>query len=697
MDAAYAALLAEDRVTPFARTKRHVLSAALMTRLVNENRALLDVRPSMAENTAVRYSDKGLARLENLVNRYSAPLQNFTDGTWPTLMELHNAFELSRLYVPFETLLADLRGLVARAVDRIRELRKGGQALICLALPDSRVDKSSIWFNAYLWANTDLSQHIDFVVPSTIGVGRLLNLLGPEWTAHVFYVDDMAYSGSQMAEFCLGEAGEGRDPDSRVTIHPLLAYTAQQVPRRFWGYTNGMIQFHPSLTIPVPEMGYWLQRATRSLPSSDNWQETLRDFIRNISGEEKYMIQVYAQFVGAIGFPIVLFEHKLADFASIPVELFMQVLQDPNDPDALPVDNQLVQIGDDNLPMDHYGTSAFYKSLQWTYQGLALPSTDTLESMLHVHLGLPIPPSSLPLQVNETLPDEVVKRIVSVTDEDAQRTVAQANQRLRDLTTQTRRGVRLVITSDMVEGLGPAPREWYNHTYEYPQLKARLQALVASSAQVPLTHLTIELDQSPLTRMPALPPALTSQIRSLTLVWGAVEHPGFVPRAIPKVIFTYPNLNYLSARAFSSTSSGGPCPSLQVLECIIITEFMGSSWTSRFPNLSWARLELAGDVVTHFPPQVKTLWLEHHRPMALNLQLNDQTVEPYALEHLIITHATFSTAMRCRADLFINVLRVTLRHCVFMSNAHLTEFKDLFSVDTHFILDDVTFPENPYQ
>jgi hypothetical protein len=694
MDAAYATLLAEDRNTPYITTKRHVLSAAVMTRLVDENRALLEARPSMAENTAVRYSDKGLARLRDLVNRYSAPLQNFTDGTWPTLMELHNAFELSRMYVPFETLLADLRGLVARAVDRIRDLRKGGQALICLALPDSRVDKSSIWFNAYLWANTDLSQHIDFVVPSTIGVGRLLDLLGPEWVGHVFYVDDMAYSGSQMAEFCLGEMGEGREPDTRVTIHPLLAYTAQGVPRRFMGFTNGMIQFQPSLTIPVPEMGYWLQRPSRRLPALDDWQEDLRDFERSLSGPEKHMVQVYAQFVAAVGFPIVLFEHKLADYASIPVELFMQVIQDPNNPDALPIDKQLVQIGDGNLPMGRYGTSAFYKSLRWTYQGLALSATNTLESMLHIHLGMP---SSLPLQVNETLPDEVVKRIVGETDEEGQRAVAQANQRMRDLTAQTRRGVRLVITSDMVEGLESAPRDWYNHTYEYPALKGRLQALVASSAQVPLTHLTIELDQSPLTRMPALPPALTSQIRSLTLVWSAVEHPDFRPRPIPRVIFTYPNLNYLSARAFPATSSGQPCPSLQVLECIIITEYLDSPWASRFPNLRWARLELVGDVVTHFPPQVTTLWLEHHGPMALNLQLNDESADPYALEHLIITHATFSPAMRCRADLFIHVLRVTLRHCVFMSDAHLTEFKNLFSVDTEFILHHVTFPENAYQ
>jgi len=394
---AYEELLAEERMDHTRAVRQHIIPAAVFDALVQENQDNLKMRPSFAHNTAVIPSQKGIERLDRLVTKYSPLLEDFKllPKGWPRLDVLHFAFWKAFSYVPFTVLLDDLSALVKRAVRHVRH--KGTfHHVVVLALPDGRVDKSSIWFNSWSWQHVPaLRQVVDFVVPSMEAVRALLSHLEshPAWTATVLYLDDMAYSGSQMADF------RGKQADADIEFYPIVAYQGESVDTNFYNFTNAQ-HYRQTMSTPVFTMGHWV-KALRTeqgplmvpgpLPTED---EVTMAMMAKLAGDAQtrptfqYALRLYELFISACEFPAVVFEHKLADYASIKVHLFMQTEREPKEGMTESHERQLVQIGAGDLPVLETGSVAFYKTLIWRYKQAQLPDTTLLKGVYEVHHGM---------------------------------------------------------------------------------------------------------------------------------------------------------------------------------------------------------------------------------------------------------------------------------------------------------------------
>jgi hypothetical protein len=368
-----------------------VLTATLFDQLVNENIDNIKQRPSFERNTAVGLNKAGTTRLHRLVKEYSPVLAKIVPEHWPRLDVLNHAFWRSFHYVPFQILLDDLLTLVSRALKYLKRVPL--RHVVMLALPRSHVDKSSLWFNCYAWAhNKKMRDTVDFIVPSMDSARTLMDRL-PNWTATVLYIDDMAYSGSQMADF--------RDTDtnmdgSPIVFYPIVVYKGEKVDINNYNITEQSLL--PTLTTPLYTMRYWLTGIQlepgtylhpHPLPSQEEIATIMMELIADeiTDPERTFALTFYELFITAVNFPAVVFEHKLADYASIAVRLFMQTPYAPGEK-GWPEDRQLVRIGKSNVAAREEGSWAFYKDLVWTFKAKKLNHARFLESVYFAHHGL---------------------------------------------------------------------------------------------------------------------------------------------------------------------------------------------------------------------------------------------------------------------------------------------------------------------
>lgn len=384
---AYEELLADEPPLEFRR--HHVIPAAVFDAFVTENRANLLARPSMDQDTAIRPSDAGLKRMFNLVAKYSSYCEVILPATWPRLDVLHFAFWKNFQYVSFQELLDKLMALVKHAITQVR-LNKDPHHLVLLALPGSHVTKSGLWFNAWAWANVpELRATVDFIVPTMDAVHKLLSQLEshPAWTATVLYIDDMAYSGTQMAEF------RGKQVDTGILFYPIVAYCGEKVDINHYYFTRGK-DFPMTLTTPIFNMSHWVNgmldaRGEPMIPGPLPNEEQVNRVLLKLMARPKrhftaFALTFYELFITAVDFPVIVFEHKAADYASIAVRLFMQVDAAPDEQSELS-DRQLITIGNSKLPLEETGSVAFYKKLAWTYKTAAISNARVLQSIFEVH------------------------------------------------------------------------------------------------------------------------------------------------------------------------------------------------------------------------------------------------------------------------------------------------------------------------
>lgn len=390
----FAQMLEKDRVTIYkAGSNRysHVLSPALFNRLVEENSANLTKGPT-ADNR-VAYSEPALARLK-LICDSNKLHRSFVPSDLPDLADLYWAFEKARLYIPFQKLCDDLVALTDRAAQEI--FRLGLETtLVMLALPGSTVEKSSIWFDAHVWKESFLVEIVDFIIPGEEALQRIIDALpvGPPFDRIVvLYVDDMAYSGSQFYDFSHLLARVDTKGLS-LEVWPLVAYMSDSVPLNMLRYSGGS-----GVGVPTPRMStavrtlrYWLRDFDYTKKATGEEIKALRDHFGSSDPKDIFLRDLWITFMEALDMPVVVFEHKLADYASISINLFDQKdYADPDDDPAMgPLQRQLVTIGKGKL-VNMRGSEAFYKSQKWTYKKEVLPDTAKLVTLYSYALRAPV-------------------------------------------------------------------------------------------------------------------------------------------------------------------------------------------------------------------------------------------------------------------------------------------------------------------
>ncbi len=389
----FAQLLEEDRGRPYkGKDKyRHVLSAAIFDRLVEENKDNLTRRPTDANRVA--YSEAGLARLKRICEENRLH-ETFLRGDFPDLIHFYRAFERARTYVPFERLCDDLVTLTDRAVKDLRRLGLE-QTLVMLALPDSTVYKSSIWFDAHVWKASHLVDVVDLIIPGAPALQRVVDALAtvvasPFTRIIVLYVDDMAYSGSQLFDFTNALSHIARPGTLPVDVWPLVAYMSDAVPSNMLQFSgpDERVPVAQRMTTPVRTLRYWLRHFEISPKEYRTEVAGLDDNFGLTDTKDMFLRDLYVTFVEALDFPVIVFEHKLADDASLAIDLFKQEKAFPGESSTL-LQRQLVAIGTGQR-VSGKGSEAFYRNLVWTYKQDELSDTGRLKLLYSYALRAPI-------------------------------------------------------------------------------------------------------------------------------------------------------------------------------------------------------------------------------------------------------------------------------------------------------------------
>jgi hypothetical protein len=391
--------------------KTHLFTRSVMTAFVAENDANTMRRPEPGVSD-VQPVPAAFERLAALVDKYDALVTPETLRAYTTLREtaapflslraLHRATLMAYQYHTFDTVLARLAATIESAVaDAARDPSARARTVYCLALPDSRLDKSNLWYSAWAWRYTRLSYLIDVVAPSLAAVAALLRTLDEQQlTAKIFYVDDMTYSGSQVSDFI------GRPSDinaeaaaatvamvraRRIRLQPLVPFVAQTAyvawhsalgaalrdPRASYALGTYDIPFDYGMSVFVPTPAMLLGNIAESdgVAFRQMW---LRDDNRP-EADLACAFELYRVLVSQMHKPVVVFEHKLADAVSLNTAFFSQATVRPPGED---VSRALVSIAGGSVPINMDGSVAFYKYLTWTYKTRRVTQSTSLAALV---------------------------------------------------------------------------------------------------------------------------------------------------------------------------------------------------------------------------------------------------------------------------------------------------------------------------
>lgn len=365
-------------------TQAFIIPARVMDMFVRENASNVEKRPDASN--AVHPVPAAFDRLEQLVETYAPFLDGMFSKSYASLRDLHTIFRHCYHYVPFETLLSELETSVTSAVQSLTKERTANEHIIYfLALPQSRLHKSSLWFNAYAWLHTNIKDIVDFVAPSMAAVKRFLALLdtmgtGTVYEAKVLYVDDMSYSGLQLSQFIDRERVV--DP-KRLTMVPLVPYLTNSARRHFLseevslGGTGTNFQFFQTNIVSMP--GDYIQAMEKKYPQRDI---ILQKKATTPADDKEVTYALRLMSILAETKSDIIFEHKMADYESVNWELFAQRFAAPGESGTSA--RALVTIGNGTQSIDPVGSKAFYTTLTWHFNATPISSSVPLANYTSV-------------------------------------------------------------------------------------------------------------------------------------------------------------------------------------------------------------------------------------------------------------------------------------------------------------------------
>ena len=305
----------------------HIFPAHVMDKLVSENRENLEKRPDPLVD-AVRPLPESFDRLRRLAKEFDPVKTDLSIALWgPSLAELYDAFLYSYKFVTFDELLGELEATVSHAVRVLLKERATNEDIVYfLALPNSRVDKSSIWFDSWAWLHVaELKELVDFVAPSMAAVRDYMEILreaaGGEkrFQAKVLYIDDMAYSGMQAVDF-LGRLRMKPAAATTTTLVfvPLLPYIAQKAMNLFKETEIELAAFSVKFQYFQCNVIATATDYLRAMHKEPYPHDILRNTIALLQEQHKENPKVLflarlMYMLGRTNFPAIVFEHKLAD------------------------------------------------------------------------------------------------------------------------------------------------------------------------------------------------------------------------------------------------------------------------------------------------------------------------------------------------------------------------------------------------
>jgi hypothetical protein len=260
--------------------------------------------------------------------------------TFPVGRVYTELFEYNIQFVPWREFLQNFHKVVDNTIDDLRERRKAHPLTITVLMLEPRaVAKSNAWLTGLVWSQ--LATLVDFVVGNwnaaasilylaeMIASGDASNELKDMLKAirvDVIYIDDMIYSGSQASETAFEQwpvfvpVGE-RHP--HYTFDRLKAYSQQLHVFFVTPYigTKGT----ETLTKEAVVANVGSLAFARGMTTVRGYGENVAPYIQNLLKlywihDER--VKQALSILSAIKLPAIVFEHKLADGASISRYLF---------------------------------------------------------------------------------------------------------------------------------------------------------------------------------------------------------------------------------------------------------------------------------------------------------------------------------------------------------------------------------------